>query len=81
MDIASHGTGSIVAFDPHRRVKAVGVKSFDVQFSKVPFSDAEGSFAQTWSQQGFVNEFNSKHPYLSCSVFYFRLNLKVFEKK
>ena len=68
MDIASHGTGSIVAFAPHRRVKAVGVKSFDVQFSKVPFSDAEGSFAQTWSQQGFVNEFNSKHQYLSCSV-------------
>jgi len=68
MDIVSHGTGSIVAFAPHRRVKAVGVKSFDVQFSKVPFSDAEGSFSQTWSQEGFVNEFNSKHPYLSCSV-------------
>ena len=68
MDIVSHGTGSIVAFDPHRRVKAVGVKSFDVQFSKVPFSDAEGSFSQTWSQEGFASEFNSKHPYLSCSV-------------
>ena len=68
MDLVSHGTGSIVAFAPHRRIKQVGVKSFDVQFSKVPYSDAEGSFAKTWSQSGFASDFNSKHSYLECSV-------------